>query len=329
MSLTVASDATMLIDSSFKPAWWLPSPHLQTLWPALFRRRVAPDLDKERVELSDGDFVDLCWSRKTDRPVVLVLHGLEGSVHSHYVGSLIVSLEIAGFRPVFMHFRGCSGEPNRLPRSYHSGDTGDLAHVVDHINQQAGQPLHAAVGFSLGGNVLLKWLGQTGASNPLHYGVAVSVPFLLADAANRLESGLSHLYEIHLMKSLKRSYATKFERIESPLDVDIDQLKGFWDFDDRVTAPLHGFNSVTHYYTESSCRQYLKGIKIPTRIIHALDDPFMFPDTVPDTYEISESVELLLARNGGHVGFVSGKYPWKPEDWYERRIIEFLDDGVR
>jgi predicted alpha/beta-fold hydrolase len=314
----------MLTESSFKPAWWLPSPHLQTLWPVMFRRRSAPDLSNQRLELSDGDFVDLCWSRKADRPIVLLLHGLEGSLHSHYAGSLMLALEKAGFRPVLMHFRGCSGEPNRLPRSYHSGDTGDLAQVVDYINQMTNTAVHAAIGFSLGGNVLLKWLGQTGDSNPLQLGVAVSVPFMLADAARRLERGLSHMYEIHLMKSLKRSYTEKFKRIESPLNVEISKLNGFWEFDDRVTAPLHGFSGVDHYYSESSCRQYLAGIKVPTRIIHALDDPFMFPETAPGASEVSASVEILLARNGGHVGFVTGKYPWKPEYWYEKKIIEFL-----
>jgi len=314
----------MRIESPFKPAWWLPSPHMQTLWPVLFRRRKSPDMVNERFELRDGDFVDLCWSMKTDRPVVLLLHGLEGSVHSHYAGNLMFSLEQAGLRPVFMHFRGCSGEPNRLLRSYHSGDTGDLAEIVAYINQQSKQTVHAAIGFSLGGNVLLKWLGQSGEANPLQAGIAVSVPFMLADAATRLESGLSHLYELHLMRSLKRSYTTKFERLPSPLDVDIDTLKGFWDFDDQVTAPLHGFTGVEHYYRESSCRQYLRDIKVPTRIIHARDDPFMFPRTVPDNDEISDSVELLLAEKGGHVGFVSGKYPWKAEYWYEQRIIEFI-----
>jgi len=314
----------MLTESSFKPAWWLPSPHLQTLWPVLFRRRAAPDLCNQRLELCDGDFVDLCWSKKADRPIVVLLHGLEGSLYSHYAGSLMLALEKAGFRPVLMHFRGCSGEPNRLPRSYHSGDTGDLAQVVDYINRTSNTPVYAAIGFSLGGNVLLKWLGQTGDSNPLQFGVAVSVPFMLADAAKRLERGLSHMYEIHLMNSLKRSYTEKFKHIESPLDVEISQLKGFWEFDDKVTAPLHGFSGVDHYYSESSCRQYLASIKVPTRIIHALDDPFMFSESVPGVNEVSANVEFLLARNGGHVGFVSGKFPWKPDYWYERKIVEFL-----
>ena len=315
----------MRTESSYKPAWWLPSPHLQTLWPVMFRRRAVPRLLHERFELSDSDFVDLCWSKRNDRPVVLLLHGLEGSLHSHYAGNLMLTLEKAGFRPVLMHFRGCSGEPNRLPRSYHSGDTGDLKQVVEYISRKTGASVHAAIGFSLGGNVLLKWLGQTGNANPLQSAVAVSVPFMLADAANRLERGLSHMYEIHLMKSLKRSYSEKFKRLESPLDVDIGELKGFWEFDDKVTAPLNGFNGVDHYYSESSCRQYLPGIRVPTRIIHALDDPFMFPQSAPTENELSESVELLLTGSGGHVGFVSGKYPWKPEYWYEKKIIEFLE----
>lgn len=290
----------------------------------MFRRRSTPDLSHERFELNDGDFVDLCWSKKTERPIVVLLHGLEGSLHSHYAGNLMLALEKVGFRPVLMHFRGCSGEPNRLARSYHSGDTGDLEQVVEYINHISSAPVHAAIGFSLGGNVLLKWLGQTGDSNPLQLGVAVSVPFILADAANRLERGLSHMYEIHLVNSLKRSYIEKFRRIGSPLDVEISKLKGFWEFDDRVTAPLHGFSGVDHYYSESSCRQYLANIKVPTRIIHALDDPFMFTETVPGDGEVSANVEFLLARNGGHVGFVSGKFPWKAEYWYEQKIIEFL-----
>ena len=177
----------MLTESTFKPAWWLPSPHLQTLWPVMFRRRTVPDLSHERFELNDGDFVDLCWSRKTDRPVVIVLHGLEGSVHSHYAGSLMCSLENAGFRPVFMHFRGCSGEPNRLPISYHSGKTDDPQQVLEHIQSTQGKVVYAAVGVSLGGNVLLKWLGEQSDSMPLRRAAAVSVPNGTSLRNNRLK----------------------------------------------------------------------------------------------------------------------------------------------
>ena len=311
--------------SSFKGAWWLPSPHLQTLWPVVFRKRPSVVLLPERVELDDGDFIDLVWSRFHDRPVVLILHGLEGSANSHYVPGLIQQLEQNGYCPVLMHFRGCSGEPNRLIRSYHSGETGDMATVVDYIGTKTGQPVYAAIGFSLGGNALLKWLGQSSSDNPLSRAIAVSVPFVLNDAAKRLEQGLSRLYQRHLLKSLRRSYLDKFEQVQSPLDVDVSRLHSFRAFDDEVTAPLHGFNGVDHYYEESSSRQYLAGIKTATMIIHAIDDPFMFPDTPPVDSEISDNVELVLTDKGGHVGFFAVRYPWKSEYWHEKVIIDFLN----
>ena len=188
---------------SFTGAWWLPSAHMQTLWPVLFRKRPMLDLSPERMEMLDGDFVDLVWSRNDKNPVVLILHGLEGSANSHYVPGLIHRLEQNGYCPVLMHFRGCSGEPNRLIRSYHSGETADMSAVVDYITEKTGQPVYAAIGFSLGGNALLKWLGQSGNDNPLTKAVAVSVPFVLNDAAKRLEQGVSRLYQRHLLKSLR------------------------------------------------------------------------------------------------------------------------------
>jgi len=312
--------------AAFKPAWWLPSPHLQTLWPVLFRRRPRLRLQKERVELRDGDFIDLYWSRREQGAVVLVLHGLEGSLHSHYAAALMRALERHGFRPVFMYFRGCSGEPNRLPRSYHSGDTGDIAEVAEHIGLRTQAPVYAAVGFSLGGNALLKWLGETGDANPLNRAVAVSVPYDLDSAARRMQSGMSRLYQDYLLASLKRHYKQKFSRMVSPLDVNVDEFTSFRDFDDAVTAPLHGFDGAEQYYRESSSRQYLKAIRVRTRLIHALDDPFMFADTAPRRHELSASTELLLGPYGGHVGFVAGRWPWRPVYWYEHRIIEFLSD---
>jgi len=310
--------------ADFKPAWWLRSPHLQTLWPVLFKKRFKLDLVADRLELDDGDFVDLCWSKKPSADTVLVLHGLEGSLNSHYANSLMHRLEHAAYRPVFMYFRGCSGDLNRLPRAYHSGDTGDLHTVVQHIKNKTGRYPYGVVGFSLGGNVLLKWLGETGGSNPVAKAVAVSVPFKLHDAADRLEEGVSKLYRDYLLRSLRKTYTRKFTRISSPLDVEVDQLKSFWDYDDKVTAPLHGFDGVQDYYDQSSCRQFLQDIKIPTRIIHALDDPFMYRSTPPDAAELSSFVELLLTHHGGHAGFISGHTPLTASSWSENKIIEFL-----
>lgn len=312
------------IDPDFKPAWLLRSPHLQTLWPVFFKKRHRLDLKDEQVELEDGDFIDLCWSKSLSDKTVLVLHGLEGDINSHYINGIIHRLEQAGCRPVLMHFRGCSGRINRLARAYHSGETGDLAFIVEHIRKVTGSHPYAAVGFSLGGNVLLKWLGETGDKNPLQKAVAVSVPFRLQDAARRLEQGLSKIYREHLLVSLRKTYIEKFKIIKSPLDIDVNQLKSFWDYDDKVTAPLHGFSGAQGYYDKCSSRQFLKSITVPTRIIHSLDDPFMFESTVPAKEELSGSVDFLLTGNGGHVGFLSASPGLKPGYWCEDKIIDFV-----
>jgi len=311
-------------NQDFKPSWWLRSPHLQTLWPAFFKKRHKLDLIPEQVELDDGDFVDICWSKKDVEKIVLVLHGLEGSLESHYANGIVYQLEQAGYRPVFMYFRGCSGRMNRLPRAYHSGDTGDISAIVEHIKNKTGHYPYGLVAYSLGANALLKWLGETGDSNPIKRAVAVSVPFRLHDAGQRLERGVSRIYREHLLSSLRNTYAKKFKKLTSPLNVDIGSLKTFWSYDDQVTAPLHGFSGAKEYYDRSSSRQYLKNIKIPTRIIHAVDDPFMFKTTVPDKTELSSSIDFLLTKNGGHVGFISGKTPYSAYSWCEKKIIEFL-----
>jgi len=311
--------------TDFKPAWWLRSPHLQTLWPVFFKKRHQLDLLTEQVELDDGDFIDLCWSQSASEKIILVLHGLEGGVSSHYVNGIMYQLEKAGYKPVLMHFRGCSGRLNRLARAYHSGETGDLAFIVEYIKKQTGRYPYAAVAYSLGGNVLLKWLGETAGNNPLTKAIAVSVPFRLHDAAKRLEQGVSKIYRDHLLTSLRKTYVEKFKVIRSPLSVDVKQLKSFWDYDDKVTAPLHGFTGAKHYYDTCSSRQFLKDIEVSTRIIHASDDPFMFKATVPEENELSSSVELLLEKNGGHVGFVSAAGFLKTDYWCEKKIVEFIE----
>ncbi len=308
----------------FEPAWWLPSAHLQTVWPAIFRQRPKLALKRERVELPDGDFIDLDWHGSGDAPLVLINHGLEGSINSHYARPIMTALANAGYSTVFMHFRSCSEETNRLPRSYHSGDTADIQSIVRHIANVHEREVFAAIGFSLGGNALLKWLGQTGKENPLKCAIAISVPFRLSNAAERLSLGFSRFYEAHLMRSLRSSYFRKFETLKSPLNVDVAKLRGFREFDDKITAPLHGFRDVEHYYSESSCKQYLKGIFVPTCILHSQDDPFMYPSTVPNQDELSDKVHLVLTDKGGHVGFVSGNFPWNAKYWHEEAICEFL-----
>jgi len=319
---------TAMQENDFKPSWWLRSPHIQTLLPFIFRRRAKLDLQCQQLDLEDGDFLDLNWSKKTQGKIVLVIHGLEGSLDSHYSSGLMQTLEQQGYRPVFMHFRGCSGRVNRLARSYHSGDTADIAAVVKHITEQTGQPVYAAIGFSLGANALLKWLGETGDDNPLHKAIAVSVPFQYDDAVERLDKGFSKFYRDYLLHSLCKNYRRKFSVMPAQLDVDLKKIKTLWQFDDEITAPLHGFDNAKHYYKEPSCRQFLKNIQVNTQIIHAGDDPFMYRKSAPQPDELSQSVKLHLLKHGGHVGFVYWRLslPFRLRYWHEEKICEFLED---
>jgi len=315
------------IESRFRPAWWLPGHHLPTLWPALFRRRPPLAIQRERLELPDGDFIDLSWHGPKGPPVVLLLHGLEGGLDSHYARPFLESVAKQGYRGCLFHFRGCSGEPNRLPRSYHSGDTGDLEQVVSHI-LGSGQRLHAAAGFSLGGNLLLKWLGEQGEAAPVQRALAVSVPFLLARAADRLDRGFSRVYQAHLLRSLKRKYREKFSRIPSPLEVDLEGIHNFRQWDEEVTAPLHGFAGADDYYRRCSCRRFLPAIRRPTLILHDRNDPFLWPDAIPADGELPDQVRLELTRGGGHAGFVYGFVPGVSRYWSCRRLVEWLDQST-
>jgi hypothetical protein len=313
------------MDGCFKPAWWCRGPHGQTLWARLARRSPHVALRRERLELPDGDFIDLDWTENGSGPIVIVLHGLEGSSDSPYARGLLRAIERRGWRGVVMHFRGCSGEPNRLPRSYHSGDTGDLAFLVTTLRRREPRAPLATVGFSLGGNVLLKWLGKAGSVAPLHAAVAVSVPFVLHGAAERLQQGFSRVYQWQLLRSLRHTVDAKRRHMELPLKSrDLSALKNFRDFDEHITAPLHGFDSADHYYTVSSSRQYLGGITVPTLLLHARDDPFMTESAIPRPDELSESVTLELTPHGGHVGFVTGIWPWRPRYWLDERIPAYL-----
>lgn len=312
-------------ESSFKPAWWLPGPHLQTLWPTLCRKRQKSiALKRERFELPDGDFLDLDWAGKAG-PIVLILHGLEGSVRSPYAQGMLRALVENGWRGLFMHFRGCSGQPNRLARGYHSGETQDLAQVVQAIQRREPQVSMAAIGYSLGGNVLLKWLGETGRDNPLMAATAVSVPFELNKAVKRFQSGFSQVYQWHLLNCLRKRLSRKFELQPPMLPLPaLSSLKTIWDFDEKVTAPMHGFAGAEDYYLLSSSRQYLSKIRVPTLLVHSQDDPFMTQDLIPLPGELPEGVKLELTPSGGHVGFVEGKFPWRSEYWLEKRVPAFL-----
>ncbi|MBI6953278.1 hydrolase [Pseudomonas sp. CCOS 191] len=326
------------LTATFRPAAGLSNPHLQTLWGPLWRK--LPDLprNRERLWLADGDFLDLDWHgpHQADAPLVLVLHGLTGSSNSPYVKGLQLALQARSWASVAVNWRGCSGEPNLLARSYHSGASEDLAETIRHLRAQRPLAPLYAVGYSLGGNVLLKYLGESGAASQLEAAVAVSVPFRLDQCADRIGLGFSKVYQAHFMRQMLAYVQDKqqhfrdkghheglatLERLGS-----LRNLRTFWDFDGKVTAPLNGFSDAHDYYRRASSRYYLGENRTPTLIIHANDDPFVFGHSLPNAGELAAQTQLELHSRGGHVGFVEGSLR-NPEYYLERRIPQWLMEG--
>lgn len=323
----------------FRPARWLPGGHLQTLGARLLRASdtLPRPYRRERLETPDGDFLDLDFAGPADdRPLVVVLHGLEGCSSSGYVVRLCRELAVRGLRAATLNFRSRSGEPNRLPRSYHAGVTDDLAFVLRRLAaRRPGRPLSAA-GFSLGGNVLLNHLGERGerggdgAAPRLAAAVAISVPFDLALSADRMERGLARLYSRYFLRSLRASARAKARRFPEAFDVERAlAARTIREFDDAVTAPVHGFRDADDYYRRCSSGRRLASIRVPTLILHALDDPLIPRRSVP-LEAIRRNPWLVngVTLRGGHVGFVEGGGPWTARCWAEREAARFLARAV-
>jgi len=319
----------------FRPAAGLGNPHLQTLWGPLWRKTVHLHRPRERLWLADGDFLDLDWhGPQTDSaPLVLVLHGLTGSSNSPYVAGLQRALAAQEWASVAVNWRGCSGEPNLLARSYHSGATADLIEVIAHVSSlRPNAPLYA-VGYSLGGNILLKHLGEAANACRLQAAVAISVPFRLDQCADRIGQGFSRVYQAHFMRAMlayvedKQRRFTREGQHEGLAKLDalgpLKNMRTFWQFDGQVTAPLNGFMDAHDYYRRCSSRYFLGTIQTRTLIIQAADDPFVFPHSLPAANELSASTTLELQQRGGHVGFIDGNL-LAPEYYLERRIPQWL-----
>lgn len=322
-------------NNTFKPAWWLKNCHLQTIYPSLVRKPPnPPDYQRERLITPDNDFIDVDFCGSGNSPIVILLHGLTGSSQSGYIKGLQTVLYRQGFRSAAINFRGCSGQSNDRSRCYHSGETEDIHFLYQTLRRRQPETPIAAAGFSLGGNVLLKWLGEQGDQVNLFAATAVSVPFVLNICATKLDSGFSKLYRKSLLAELKIYMHNKLRHLETigrKEDAhhiqalgNLSKIESFWEYDDRVVAKLHGFRDVHDYYRRSSSRQFLKTIAVPTLLIQALDDPFMTSAVIPESNELSPTVRLELTRHGGHVGFITGKYPLKPRYWLEERIPKFF-----
>ncbi|WP_397600099.1 hydrolase [Silvanigrella sp.] len=319
--------------NNFRPAWWAKNKHIQTLFPVFFPKKLKLPLYRENITLPDGDFIQVDWiiNKLEKKPLLILLHGLEGSSSSPYIQRLMKKAQECNYRAVCMHFRGCAGLPNKYERAYHAGDTEDLNYFIHHIKNKWNITENIFIaGFSLGGSVLLKWLDENPENNLIKSAAATSVPFELATTADTMNKGFSRIYQWWLLKSLKDSFIKKSNTIGVCIDESaIKSLKNFWEFDDKVTAKIHGFKNVNDYYAKSSPRQFLSKIKTPTLIIHSKDDPFMTPTCIPNMNELSNSITFELTEKGGHVGFVSGSIPFFPNYWLEDRILNYFNEYLR
>ena len=310
-------------DSSFRPPWWLRNAHAQTIWPSLARRVRGVRWERERLELADGDFLDLDWSPTGARRLVIITHGLEGNSRRAYVAGMARAFKRRGWDALAWNFRGCSGEPNRLCRSYHSGATEDLSAVVAHATRGGAHDRVAVVGFSLGANLTLKFLGELGASPGLVCGGSgISVPCDLRAAALKMTGPDCAFYMRRFLRDMGDKMRAKARQF--PGRVDLAPLAGmttFQQFDDAFTGPMHGFRDAEDYWARCSAKQFLPRVRVPALMVSAADDPFLAPECFPFAEaSASEWVTLDAPKQGGHVGFISAGADY----WSEWRTAEFL-----
>ncbi len=321
----------------FQAPWWLGSTHLQTILAKYLAPKHQIATRQSMLQLPDGDELQLNWGLhlqpSASSPLVVLLHGLEGNLQSHYIQGMLRRLEQQGYATVLMHFRGCHGKANKLPRAYHSGDTADFGYFISTLRQQFPEVPLAGIGFSLGGNVLVKYCGEQGTANPLFAAVAVSAPLDLAASADRINQGFSKVYQRYLLGRLKATMQRKLAaHANFPLPVnkdDIRQLQSIRQFDDMITAPMHDFLHADDYYQRCSGKAFLSQVAKPMLLVHAADDPFLGASSIPKPSELNPFVQLMLSEKGGHVGFVAGALPWRRYYWLERLVPNFLQQVLQ
>ncbi len=310
----------------YRPGFRFLGPHVETIYPYLFRRIEGLTFERERVELPDGDFLDLDWSRVKGNHLLILCHGLEGSSQSQYMKGMTIAAQQRGIDVLCINFRSCSGEMNRRLQLYHHGETSDLSFVIDRILQEDQYRSLSLAGFSLGGNVILKYLGSLAdrVHKKIRNAVVVSVPCDLASSSHALDQWYNVLYTRRFMKALKVKFAHKDQQFPGLIRMqEFDNVKTWRQFDNTFTTAVTGFENADVYYKQGSARNYLHGIQIPTLIINALNDPFLMAPSYP--YELCRDhrkVYLETPRYGGHVGFW---YPRLKEAYTETRAHQFMD----
>ncbi len=312
---------------------WLRGGHAQTIWPTLLRQPAVPTT-RERVEIGDGDFWDFDWlaaPADPGAPVVVLFHGLEGDAASPYARAFMTHLAALRWRGVVPHFRGCSGEPNRLPRAYHSGDHAEVAAILDAVRARLrGGTIVYAAGVSLGGSVLLNWLGRQGraAGTVVRAAAAISAPLDLSAAGYAIGVGANRIYTRYFLRTLKPKALAMAARFPGLLDPKrVRRVRSMWEFDEFVTAPLHGFAGADDYWTRGSSRPWLAHVEVPTLVLNAKNDPFIPARSLATAGDVSLAVTLEQPAGGGHAGFVSGRPPGTL-DWLPRRLTRFFAESV-
>jgi len=320
---------------TYRPAWWVPGAHTQTLWGKFFRPRSTLPTRLERWETPDGDFIDLHrLDGPTHAPRLLFLHGLEGTVRSHYVAGFFAEARRRGWAADLMIFRGCGDEPNRAPRFYHSGETTDLAFVLDRLLCENPHVPVVLAGVSLGGNVLLKFLGERGTGVPrqLRAAAVISVPFDLERGSRFIATGISRIYDRHFLRTLRPKAMAKLRQFPDLFDRSrLERATSIYDFDDAVTAPVHGFADAHDYYSRSSSLGWISRVRVPTLLLSAVDDPFLPADVLDEVRaiaKVNDALTVEFTKHGGHVGFIAGRWPWRPFYFAEWRTCEFLQAGL-
>jgi uncharacterized protein len=317
--------------SSYRSPWWLPGAHLQTIYPYFMLKGPAPAYRRSRWDTPDGDFIDLDWiDADPAAPLLALFHGLEGNSRSHYATALMRGAVRRGWRGVVVHFRGCSGEPNRLPRAYHSGDADEIGWILQRLGENAAPAPLFAVGVSLGGNALLKWLAreQRRASPIVRAAAAISAPIDLMTAGDRLGRGLNWFYGRHFLATLRAKSLEKLGRFPDIYDGNaVRHASTLRTFDNLVTAPLHGFRDTDDYWTRASSKPDLDRIQVPTLLVHARNDPFLPGRFLPHSGRLSPHIELEIPDTGGHVGFAAGRFPGNL-DWLPDRVMGFFGDQM-
>jgi hypothetical protein len=323
------------LDPEFRPAWWLPGPHLQTAWGRLARSRRQVRFRREVLETPDGDDLVLDhMDGPAGSPRLILLHGLEGSSRSVYAQGLLAEAGRLGWSGTAINFRSCAVDPRRLsrslpnrrPRLYHSGETSDFDFAARTIAAREPGVRLAAAGVSLGGNVLLKWLGENPDQRIVARAAAISTPYDLAAGARHLERGMGRLYVRSLLSTLREKAVTAARtHPEAAARIDVERAmraRTFREFDDAATAPLHGFTSAEDYYERSSSIRYLGSIRTPTLCLSAEDDPFVPAEVLERARAVAApAVRFVITRRGGHAGFVSSG---KARYWAEKVVLEWL-----